>query len=382
MRYRDLLESTKDNWLAGETAHYEYHCNQSHDSEDAPLWYRSHQTCVILRKDEDTDPGEPEAYYVRFPDGFEGAAFDDELFTSPDDFSAEYAPPLDSPLLEAPIGDFQFIDKSDEMFPGNMKQPPIRTGSSFRDDDKKALQNPKWREKLLHQFRNVPETINLYAVNAKFLYTYIKSQERIVIANHLSEMDEWAGNYSSEDFFHTFGFLPEGCEDAINFVMVQNEGDERLPLTPWMVGHRMIHALLFDRQNPKRDRADYQLSFSHAWSALRWMMRKIEDGWEATHDRKFKTSREYTEDNKNMWAAATGLKSARDRRIERSGEVLIELFTQYLFTGDFKISTEWMGWDDPENEEKLESEIRKWEQAAKERFGAAMGDAIGHLIVF
>lgn len=88
----------KDRWSAGESAHYEYHCLESPESCDAPLWYRSHQPVQILGPNENDDAwkymgdlslaerageGSPGTYRVRFPDGHEGDAWEDELFTDP-----------------------------------------------------------------------------------------------------------------------------------------------------------------------------------------------------------------------------------------------------------------------------------------------------------
>lgn len=101
---------TKDSWAAGETAYFEYHCNRSHDSEDAPQWYRSHDTVTVLRFDHEgsadtldrrLEIGEPSSYIVRFEDGFEGGVFEDELFTSPDGFDPEMGPPSMGEIMAA-----------------------------------------------------------------------------------------------------------------------------------------------------------------------------------------------------------------------------------------------------------------------------------------
>jgi hypothetical protein len=69
----------------GETYWYEYHCLESPDSSDAELWYRSHQEVKVLDQEE-TEPGEPECFNIKFVDDFEGVAFDDELMLSTKEF--------------------------------------------------------------------------------------------------------------------------------------------------------------------------------------------------------------------------------------------------------------------------------------------------------
>lgn len=77
---------------------FEYHCNESHDSPDAPVWYRSHQqvTVLALNAYDDTpalldelptlvergEAGEVLTYRVRFADGLEWDVFEDELDTT------------------------------------------------------------------------------------------------------------------------------------------------------------------------------------------------------------------------------------------------------------------------------------------------------------
>lgn len=79
----------REHWEPGERPLFEYHCYEGHDSEDAELWYRSHQRVEVLGVEEHDgvgltfaerlDFGHPKGYRVRFEDGFEGIALDDEL---------------------------------------------------------------------------------------------------------------------------------------------------------------------------------------------------------------------------------------------------------------------------------------------------------------
>lgn len=76
----------------GESVWFEYHCEESPQSQDAELWYRSHQKVTIiaiadndgmqLSKKEREDFGQPIVYDVEFKDGFIGTVFEDELLNS------------------------------------------------------------------------------------------------------------------------------------------------------------------------------------------------------------------------------------------------------------------------------------------------------------
>ena len=111
----ETLSFVKDRvlWEPEEAAFFEYHCCQSHNSQDAELWYRSHQPVTVVRVEncdglqflEDgflrrLDDAVPIAYKIRFEDGTEAGAFEDELYTSPKPFCEKYAPPPQEEINE------------------------------------------------------------------------------------------------------------------------------------------------------------------------------------------------------------------------------------------------------------------------------------------
>ena len=97
----------RNEWAVGDAAFFEYQCQQSHDSADAELWYRSHQPITVIDDSEELydpapdlntlakrrDQGQPRCYTVRFSDGFEGTAKECELYVSPQYFDTSGAPP-------------------------------------------------------------------------------------------------------------------------------------------------------------------------------------------------------------------------------------------------------------------------------------------------
>ena len=87
----------EEEWRPGEEAWFEYHCTESPDSCDANLWYHSHQRVTVVGREqadgwhkgwdgstmrERGEAGAPRAYRVRFRDGLEHTAGEDELMTS------------------------------------------------------------------------------------------------------------------------------------------------------------------------------------------------------------------------------------------------------------------------------------------------------------
>lgn len=87
-------DGTRDTWEVGEQAWFEYHCLESSESADAPVWYRSHQRVTVLdmeendgadmTREERSANGCPFTYTVRFEDGLEWDVFEDELSDSKD----------------------------------------------------------------------------------------------------------------------------------------------------------------------------------------------------------------------------------------------------------------------------------------------------------
>ena len=88
--------SERESWSPGESAWFEYHCWESSESYDAQAWYHSHQrvTVVSLQENDSAgmtraerdDAGMPYTYTVRFSDGLEWCAFEDELSESQGDW--------------------------------------------------------------------------------------------------------------------------------------------------------------------------------------------------------------------------------------------------------------------------------------------------------
>jgi hypothetical protein len=98
----------REAWQPGDLAWYEYRCLESDDSGDAALWHRSHQQVTVLGRGADEDFGGtlteraeaccPNVYQVRFPDGCEGTAWEDELLTGPEHYERP-----DPPVAQASL---------------------------------------------------------------------------------------------------------------------------------------------------------------------------------------------------------------------------------------------------------------------------------------
>lgn len=96
IRFREIF-NTKQSYRvkAGKNYWFEYRCWESPNSQDAELWYHSHQVVKVLKmedpgigKDETerAKEGCPAAFKVKFSDGMTYTAMEDELLDSQSDF--------------------------------------------------------------------------------------------------------------------------------------------------------------------------------------------------------------------------------------------------------------------------------------------------------
>jgi hypothetical protein len=220
-------------------------------------------------------------------------------------------------LVEAPLQDFGVL--------GDTKEP-----GSFRADDLKAMNNPKWEAKLRNVFSKTPYNFNIYALNApdnKHRY----SGDGWVNTLHTGVKDykDSAGVYSAELFKTLFGFVPPDYEKSISVLFTFNEGTERRPFTQWMIAHRLIHALSESRtkiQNPNL------FLMRDIFDQVNSMIGFVEYALDAI-------SGEYLPiGNHTARANAVGMlvgktQALRTGNLSSSGETVPELGAQYLLTG-------------------------------------------------
>lgn len=292
-------------------------------------------------------------------------------------------------ITEAPIANFDYIDRSQEMVKFASAKEPLPRDNSFRDDDRKALQSPKWRAKVIHAFRNTPEPFNVYAVNAKWLTVYDSSYDELggrmqpgqeaekpyqqhIKADYIDDLKSFSGPYRPNDFKNTFGFLPPNYENSLNFVLVQNEGDERVPMTPWMLAHRIVHALL-NEQTRGFYNSEYRGSFQRAFKRTQEAFAEVID---AAGIWNLNGAVAQGERMDKLRAEVATMKSAKLGKIKRPGEFYIELMTQYLLKGDFDFNFEHLV--KPHKHEMVNHDLQEAKRFMDEGFQAA----IGCLIVF
>ncbi len=277
-------------------------------------------------------------------------------------------------LDEAPLADFEF--HGDPETPG-----------TIGDDDLRAVRNPKWHAKLIKMFQNIPFPVNVYILNGKnglltnnktlnypdteeyAAFTLAKQRERATQYPMRNAMDysayseEISGCYQPNDFKTNFGFLPPNYENSLSVMFTHNIGDERLPFTPWIVAHRIIHMMAGPSHHWTRN-SDVFMEFNLFWRPMNEVIT-----WINSHEEKY-ADRVSHYNNPDLYKRVSNLKSAQNGLISRPGEFLIELATQAFLKGDFVFDIDGLKMD---GRDYVETKLAAARAGLQSTFDASIG---------
>lgn len=205
-------------------------------------------------------------------------------------------------LKEAPITDYSF-QGSDE--PLAFDRPgTIQTAKS-----------QKAKEKAVRMFQNTPYNIRILFLNQERNPESIAGNRpgEITHPNNITRK-HWFGNITGKEF--------PGTPGAITFVINSDHGTDYMPFTPWIIAHRMGHALSGAR-------------IQHNEPKFKTLYNRFIDGI------LYKITSELSNGGMvNEYQGVVGVlcqagkfKSARDNRFRNSGEFVLECFAQFLIQG-------------------------------------------------
>ena len=216
-------------------------------------------------------------------------------------------------LQEAPLHDYETI--------GDFSK-----NSSFRDPrDRKIIQHPKAIERTRKKFGNTPFDFDFYFVNSPK-------------ANKHTEVGavplEWVKNNLGDEVYNTVA--KNHGQDHIQVIFTNNKGAERVPLTAWMMAHRIGHAARRDH----KFKMNYQ--YEEAGKHLEQTFSNILSYYTNRDTSLQRRMGEYSNTRANQLAMlyffyeVATFKSARERNVRDWFEILNELIAQYLTTGKVK----------------------------------------------
>ena len=179
---------------------------------------------------------------------------------------------------------------------------------SFRPQDTKIIASTRAHAKMARVLSRIPAPIELHFVHLP------KPFSNYEIDRHFC--GSGVGFLPSQQVEKTYQVsLPERPL-ALTVMLVENEGREWIPLTPWMVAHRLAHALVIRNES----RSDMQR-----------LIRKFDDELCCI-------SNAYCIDNSktaNMFGTA---RSSRKYLLSRYTEWFFECFAQYCVTGAIRFN--------------------------------------------
>lgn len=279
-------------------------------------------------------------------------------------------------LFESPISDISHV--------GNWEK-----GSSFRDPrDRKLLTSEKALTKIKAQWKYPEETmLNIILVNSADANKW--TEEGNVTREWLAEKmpRDWAA------------IEPLLKDNEVNIIYTNNKGSERVPLTGWVMAHRFAHTLeAAHRRGHGRGGTSSAYYFGEACSVFASTMKEIMSmyGIRDTRNQYYRSANTEhfgLQDIMPLRAFCHEVgtfRSAREKNIRNPMEFMLELFAQYVFTGDMKFNDPPMGFRYGRNHYGLKSK-EDFEYAARhladmayqlrEYFEAAVGYADGEIFL-
>lgn len=109
---------------------------------------------------------------------------------------------------------------------------------SFREDDRRILASSRWTAKIKRTLERLPVNVEMHFVHRKPMFGSCQYME---IDHFYSKHVGFVTAADVENKYETA--IPE-TQDAMTVALVENEGEARIALTPWMVLHRVSHAFI------------------------------------------------------------------------------------------------------------------------------------------
>jgi GNAT superfamily N-acetyltransferase/ribosomal protein S18 acetylase RimI-like enzyme len=208
-------------------------------------------------------------------------------------------------VAEAPLADYQPIGDFDKPGP-------------FRGADKKLIPHPVNQLKAQRFFEKTPYNFRLFFSNIPGTGKY--SEYGIMDPDTVKIIFGDAGEQ-----------IVAGHENAITVVYVGNSGDSKVMLTPWMMAHRLGHAIQVGARGQMRNQQQpWKAGEDHFFGQVNSM---LEEYYGKSGQPGGNLKAELTPEYNALFNAMGTQRSSRSGEIRRPYEFLYEIFAQYLGTG-------------------------------------------------
>ena len=209
-------------------------------------------------------------------------------------------------ISEAPLADYQPM--------GDFNKP-----GPFRGADKKLVPHPVNQLKTAKFFEQTPYDFRLFFSNISGTGKY-------------SEYGKMAPNVIQEVFGENADAILKGHEDAITVVFVGNKGDSKVMLTPWMMAHRIGHAIQANIRRGTSNGGTWRAAEDHFFGTVNDIIADYY-GKKVSNQFSNKVNNALSKEYNALFNAIGTQRSSRNGEITRPYEFLYEFFAQYLGTG-------------------------------------------------
>lgn len=222
-------------------------------------------------------------------------------------------------LSEMPISKAELVGKWDK-WPEGKKQHQHWDKASYN-----ILTNDPGLEKLKNKWKNVPQTFDMYFIKKAGMRDHIE----------VGDVDE--------EYLEQLGIkVPPIDPSHITIFFTNNRAAERIPMTPWTIGHRFGHAA-------RRINA-YQNFIEQVDRDFRELLKEIYGlerpspygnyGFGGYRDDSGNKWRQYEQFMRKLMEGLGTMRSARKGELFRTGEFQHELFGQYIIQGEITFRDE------------------------------------------
>lgn len=216
-------------------------------------------------------------------------------------------------LAEMPIGNAALLGKWNN-FPPNTKQHQSWDKASYN-----ILTNDVNFEKLKNRWSRVRQTFDMY---------FVKN-------SGMSKQLQVGAVY--EDYLKKLGIkIPPINYDHITVFFTNNIGSERVPMTPWTIGHRFGHAIFSDIPLMKQ----FHEILEHDFANLLKTIYNIHPVIKTYGDNYYKEKKQHDKFLIKLMSAFGTMRSAREGLINRLGEFTFELLGQFILDGKITFNEE------------------------------------------
>ncbi len=224
---------------------------------------------------------------------------------------AERSLPKKKHVAEAPLADYQPIGDFDKPGP-------------FRGADRRLVPHPKNQLKAARFFENAPYDFRLFFSNIPGTGKY-------------SEHGPMAPEKIKGIFKADAAQILQGHEDAITVVFVGNTGDSKVMMTPWIMAHRIGHAIQAGGRNTNV--GPWRAAEKHFFDGINRLLEEYY-GKTSSEIRQKNDSMRYdlTAEYAALFNAIGTQQSSRKGQIRRPYEFLYEMFAQYIGTGKITLN--------------------------------------------